>query len=225
VEATDPGDWSPKGWTKWLKSWNIDYSSAEDLGFRVDGEPINIGDVPNRAFANEDERQRVSTLFDRYNRTLVMSPELDSEFGKIAQQKNREYPLSQFVLLPIARLTAIWLRPRTEMLPLETHWWNFREDPHDSLWAVFLVLLNLAYIGLALRGLLHGPPMRFVLVLLLYLVIRSAFLMWMGAIEDRYTLEGYPCLMVLGARYLAGLRVAGQEDVARRPSLAGVHGA
>lgn len=216
VAASDPGEWVETGWPRWLSTWVIDYSASEDLGFKVSGETISMDDVPERAFSDAQEKMQVADLFARYNATQTMTPELDAEFAQIAARRIHEHPLRHYVTLPLARLTSIWLRPRTEMLPFDTHWWRFDKDLHDSLWATSLLILNLAYVVLALRGILHGPPMRFITLLLSYLVIRSLFLMMMGVTEDRYTLECYPCLIILAARYMAGWKALQPAAVAKQ---------
>jgi hypothetical protein len=90
------------------------------------------------------------------------------------------------------------------MLPLDTHFWQLRQDPHDSLWSIALGLLNLAYVAAALAGawLLRRriPPLA---LLLAYPFIRTLFLASTGASEDRYTMECFPFLIVLAAGFLA----------------------
>lgn len=205
VHAAEPGEFEPGNWAMWTYAWIADYSSMEDVVFKVSGEPLDINDFPERAFSDAAEKQKVADLLAAYNAEgNTMTPAIDAEFGKLAQRQMHEHPIRYFVVMPIVRLVDMWLRPRTEMLPLDTHWWRFSEDPHDSSWSIALLLLNLAYLYMALRGVLSGPPMRGIAVLLLYLLIRSAFLLVLGVAENRYTLEGFPCLFILGARYLAG---------------------
>lgn len=205
VHAADPGEWEPQNWSLWTYSWLADYASMEDVIFKVSGEPLDINDIPNRAFADPDEKQQVARLIADYNaQDNTLTPEIDAEFGYLARRHMREQPIRYFIVMPMVRLLDMWLRPRTEMLPLDTHWWRFDEDLHDSLWATGLMLLNLGFLYIAVRGVLSGPPMRAIIVLLLFIAIRSFFLMAMGVVEDRYVLECLPCLFVLGGRFLAG---------------------
>ncbi len=202
--ALDPGEKEPDGLNRWANTWIIDYSSLEDFAFHITGEPVKFEDIPERAFANPQEKAEVAELIAKYNDQLDVSPEVNAAFGRIADRHIRAHPIHYYVVVPLLKVVGIWLRPRTEMLPIDTHWWRFSVDPHDSLWAIFLALVNLAYVALAMAGILRGPPIRYIGVLLIYLVIRTVFLGYMGVAEDRYTLEGFPCLWVLGARYLAG---------------------
>lgn len=205
VHATDPGEWEATNWSLWTYSWLADYASMEDVIFKVSGESVDVNDIPSRAYSNEQERTEVANLIAAYNANdNTISPEMDAKFGELAHRQMHEHPIRYFIVMPVVRLADMWFRPRTEMLPLDTHFWRFDEDLHDSLWATGLLLLNLAFIYLAVRGVLSGPPMRCITVLLLYIVVRSLLLMTMGVVEDRYVLECFPCLFILGGRYLAG---------------------
>lgn len=202
--ALDPGETEPAGFDRWMGTWIIDYSNLEDFAFHVSGEPVKFEDIPERAFSDAQEKAEVAKLIARYNDQLDVPPDVDVEFGRIADRHLREHPIRQYVVVPALKVISIWLRPRTEMLPIDTHWWRFSADPHDSSWAVFLMLVNFAYVAIALVGVLRGPPIKYVGLFVMYLIVRTTLLWYMGAAEDRYTLEGFPCLCILGGRYLAG---------------------
>ena len=202
--ALDPDETEPAGFDLWMNTWVIDYSNLEDFAFHVSGEPVKFEDIPERAFANAGEKAEVAQLIARYNQEDQTPPDVDAEFARIAQQHIREHPVHYHVLVPALKVITIWLRPRTEMLPIDTHWWRFKADPHDSSWAIFLMVVNLAFVAIAMMGILRGPPIRYIGMFLMYLFIRTLFLWYMGVAEDRYTLECFPCLFILGARYLAG---------------------
>ena len=204
--AVDPNEWEPENFNRWVQTWLIDYSSMEDFAFKVSGETVSMDDIPNRAFSDSQERAEVAKLIDEYNEKVDITPQMDTAFGRIADRHIQEHPIRYYLITPFLRLTCMWLRPRTEMLPFDTHWWAFEDDLHDSLWSVGLMLLNLAFIAVAMVGIFRGPPMRYIALFLLYLVVRSVFLMYMGAAEQRYTLEAFPCLWILGARYISGIR-------------------
>jgi len=202
--ALDPGETEPLGFDRWLGTWIVDYSNLEDVAFHVSGEPLNFDDIPQRAFSDAQEKEQVRQLIARYNDQLDVLPDVDAEFGGIADRHIREHPIHHHVIVPLLKLVTIWLRPRTEMLPIDTHWWRFSADPHDSLWATFLMLVNFGFVAIAMIGIFRGPPMRYVGLFLMFLLVRTFLLSYMGEAEDRYTLECFPCLFILGARYLAG---------------------
>ena len=204
--ALDPGETEPLGMDLWMSTWIVDYSNLEDFAFHVTGEPVNFDDIPQRAFSDSQEKEEVRQLVARYNDQQDAPPDVDAAFARIAHQHIRQHPIQYHVGLPLLRVVTIWLRPRTEMLPIDTHWWRLRDDPHDSSWAIFLMLVNFAFVAIAMMGILRGPPIRLIGIFLMYLLVRTFFLSYMGEAEDRYTLECFPCLFILGARYLAGWR-------------------
>ena len=207
--ATDPGEFHPAGWDRWVRTWMIDYVTMEDVTFHVDGEPIEMRFVPQRAFDSDADRQRVSQLFDLYNQSTAMSPELDAQFAAIARDRIHAHPVRYYLLMPAARLASMWLRPRTEMLPLDSYWWHFKEDPHDSSIAMALGLLNLLLVGTALVGAVRSlrayPPLGYAGLLLTFVAVRSLFMMYAGVAEPRYMLECYPVVFIFAAHALASV--------------------
>jgi hypothetical protein len=75
---------------------------------------------------------------------------MDAEFEEVARQ--RQDHLRYFVWLPFLRTADMWPRPRTELLDLETHWWEFRQHERESWFALFCAGLNLFYLVAALPG-------------------------------------------------------------------------
>lgn len=200
MTASDPDEFVPAGWNRWVNTWAVDYSSTEDLTFNVSGTAIDVYALPTRAFDNQQEFLRLAQLFATYNRTLTMTPELDRQFAEIAAERIHTHRLRYYVGLPLGRVAGLWLRPRTEMLPLDQHWWRFDDDPHDATIGSLLGALNLVLVLAALGGAARGQS-RYLGLLLLYPILRTLLLMKMAAIEDRYTLECFPMLLVLAAAW------------------------
>lgn len=208
--ATDPGEFHPTGWDHWVRTWMIDYVTMEDVSFHVSGETINVNYIPPRAFDSADERRRVAQLFDAYNQTTFMSPELDAQFADLARNSIHRHPLRYYLLMPAARLASMWFRPRTEMLPLDSYWWHYRDDIHDSLIATALGFLNLLLVGTAVVGALRAfrseSPLRYAGLLLTFVAFRSLFMMCAGVAEPRYLLECYPVVFIFAAHALTTRR-------------------
>lgn len=204
VHASDPGEYLPTGWERWAKTWLIDYSSTEDIGFHIPGEPIDVGDVPDRAYTSKAQRALVHSMFDEYNVNHQLTPQLDRQFATLAEENIHIHPIRYYLLLPIARMLDMWFRPRSEMMPLDTHFWEINRDPHDAWCDIALALLNLAYVAAAIAGAwFMRRRMKYLSLLLAYPVVRSLFLATTGASEDRYTLECFPFVIVLAAGFLA----------------------
>lgn len=206
MEASDPGEFIARGMGRWLGTWLVDYSNVEDVAFHIDGEPVDVQLVPARAYDSPQEREYVAQLFAEYNKTTVTTPELDRQFGELAQQKIRLHPFRYYVGLPVLRLLDMWFRPRTAILPFDVHWWRFRIDPWNTVGSVLIGFLNLMLVGAAIVGIFRGEPVRHMALLLVYPAVRSLFLMTTGTAEERYTLECFPCVYLLASRWLATLR-------------------
>jgi len=217
--ALDPGEFEPFGFDAWVNTWIIDYSTTEDLTFRIDSDKFDMNAIPDRAFSDDAERQQVAWLAAEYNKNYEMTPTIDAKFGAIAARHVREHPLRVKLIYPAGRLLGMWFRPRTEMLPLDTHWWEFEDDPHDSTIAVLLAILNAIYMFTALAGLIKARrDLRFLGLLVVYPVVRSALLWHMSTVEDRYTLECFPMVIVLASAYLAQLRFGRRKAEAQPTS-------
>ena len=147
THANAPGEYYAAGFDRWMRTWLADYASLEDIGFKMDDTVMDVNNLPDRAFDNAGERSATQEVFDRYNQTVTMTPELDAQFEQLARQRIRRKPFRYYLELPVVRVLDLWLRPRTEMLPLDTHWWRFRDDPHDFAWALLLAAINRAYVG------------------------------------------------------------------------------
>jgi 4-amino-4-deoxy-L-arabinose transferase-like glycosyltransferase len=225
THASDPGEFVPLGWGRWFRSWAIDYANVEDVDFQVPGSAVDLHDIPSRAYDSAAQRDEVRRLLAQYNGGgYRMTPELDRQFAALAGENIRLHPLRYYLLLPAARTLDIWLRPRTELLPLDPHFWRIASEPFDALCSLALAALNLAYVAAAVAGAwvmrrrMRGVELG---LLLSYPLLRSLSLAALGGAEDRYTLECFPFVFVLAAGFLSWWESRhGAEDAA--PAGAGV---
>jgi 4-amino-4-deoxy-L-arabinose transferase-like glycosyltransferase len=216
THASDPGEYLPAGWERWFKTWLIDYASVEDVGFRVPGEPIDVGDIPDRAYTSKAQRALVHSLLDQYNVHHQMTPEIDRQFAMLADENIRIHPIRYHLLLPVARMFDMWFRPRSEMMPLDTHFWEIIQDPHDAWCDIALAVLNFAYVASAIAGAwLMRRRVKYLALLLTYPIVRSLFLATTGMSEDRYTLESFPFVIVLAAGFLTWYQARRQHSDSR----------
>ena len=130
---------------------------------------------------------------------------MNARFAELAAERMRAHPLRYYLWLPLARAADMWVRPRTENLPLNSRWWEYSDDLRDCLVATAWGLLNLAFLLAAVMGIVRGPRPRYLALMLLFLVLRSSFLGTLENPEPRYTLECYPMVFVLAAGWLSGL--------------------
>lgn len=129
--ATDPGEFVAGGFGAWMNTWADDYADLIDIGFHVDGEPINADDLPGRARGDAAEFARIQHLFAAYNEQNAMTRQVDAQFAEIAQARIRRAPFKYHVVLPVLRALDMWLRPRTELLDVDTHWWDIKQGWRD----------------------------------------------------------------------------------------------
>lgn len=194
-----PGEYVPKGFNAWSKTWIVDFISVMKVYWNVssdgNGEAVDIKDIPTRAYDDPDQTRRTQQLLAQYNQSLNLTPDMDQQFAQLAAERVRAHPLRYYVGLPLARLADMWLRPRTEMLNLELDWWDWQDVPQESLISAGMALLNLLYIAAALISLRRKLPGS--AILWLFILCRSALLATLPNPEPRYTLECFPALLML----------------------------
>ena len=211
--ANDPGELVNFGFQRWYRTWAIDFKSTYDVYWSYDGTPLVLEDLPARAFDSAAQQAETSALLTRYNGANMATSQLDSDFASIAKERVAAHPFRSFLELPVLRVANMWLRPRTEMLPLPLDWWNFRAHPVGSSIAAGLGALNLAYLVLAAAGLWRwrrqGWSRRraFGYALVAFVLMRSAMLLTMDNSEPRYTIDCYPIVILLAAFALAPKRI------------------
>jgi hypothetical protein len=67
AHAEMPGEFIPRGYGLWLRTWLDDDSYIAPLLWSLDTAPIDIDDVPPYAFDSAEEKNRVAALIDKYN--------------------------------------------------------------------------------------------------------------------------------------------------------------
>ena len=197
--ANEENAFVPLGFERWVRTWIADYASTEEIYWSVPGSQIDTEQLPSRAFDDPEQRDRTEQLLDDYNRSLRVTSDLDRRFAEIAAERIRRAPLRYYLWLPLLRIVDMWLRPRTEILPCNTRWWEFDEQTEWLVLSVIVGVLNLLYIGAALLGLVRARAVPYLGLLLAFVVVRSVFLGTLENPEPRYTLECYPVVIVLAA--------------------------
>jgi hypothetical protein len=197
--ANEEDEFVPMGFNRWVKTWIADYSSVEEIYWPVPGSPVAAEKLPSRAFDSESQRQQTVRLLKDYNQLLHISPDLDTRFEALASQRIHNSPLHYYVGLPLLRIADMWLRPRTEMMPCDSRWWEFNDDLQWSILAVSLGVINLLSVAAAFLGLMRGRFLPHLGLLVTFLILRSVFLGTLENPEPRYTLECYPVVILLAS--------------------------
>ena len=202
--ATEQDELVPRGFNRWVKTWIADYTSVEEFYWSVPGNNLDPSKLPDRAFDSSEEQDKTLALIADYNQSQQITPDLDARFGDLAAERIRAHPARYYTVLPALRIADMWLRPRAEILPPDPRWWEFDDEVSSSILAVALGLVNLAFIGAACLALLRGrSQVRYLGLLLIFVVLRSAFLGTLENPESRYTLECYPVVVLLAAAFLS----------------------
>jgi len=211
--ANDPGESILSGYVRWTKTWLVEYVSSADVYWKGDDEPIDIHLLPSRAFDSAEEYRQTGQLIADYNEVCTITPELDARFDALARQRIGSHPFRYYVALPLARVADMWLRPRTELMTdsspyeamnnvLPIRWWEWRRHPGGSLIAFSYGLLDAALLAFAAVGFIRRR-VPFAVMLGAYLVFRCLLLATMENAEPRYTLEGFPIVLIAAALAIA----------------------
>jgi hypothetical protein len=208
-----PGELVPQGLMAWERTWLYRVKDCYLVPWKLNEEPIDADQIPARAFDSPEEKQRVSAILEPYNEDLTLTKEEDDAFGQIARERDARHPLRTYLWVPAARAVVMWFSPRIELLPISGHVFPLaymrEEDPVDQEFTSLLFLLNVFYVGLGVWGAVRlcrsGAAIRPVLAfLILFIVLRTAFLTTLETPEPRYVLVCFPALIALGAQLFAG---------------------
>ncbi|HEX4022852.1 MAG TPA: glycosyltransferase family 39 protein [Acidobacteriaceae bacterium] len=199
--AMDPGEYVDNGWNQWVRTWCVEFTSTYEIYWNVPGAAVDVNNLPSRAFDTPAERARTAALFNAYDITLDLTPEMDTQFAQLARERIQRHPVQYYVVLPVLRLADMWLRPRTEMLWIEPRWWQFQHHEAETVFAWSYAALNLAYLLAAVWGMTKRVP--YASLMLLYVVLRCLLLLTLEYPEQRYTLECFPMIFILAAAALA----------------------
>jgi 4-amino-4-deoxy-L-arabinose transferase-like glycosyltransferase len=197
--ANELDEFVPMGFNRWINTWIADYTSTEEIYWNVPGDAVDAANLPARAFDSPEQRQKTLKVLEDYNQALNINPQLDAQFAALANERIRAHPVRYYVLLPALKIADMWLRPRTELLPPDSRWYEFDDDPKWIVLAVGLGFVNLLYLAAAVAGLVRGQAIAWVGLGISYIVLRSLFLGAMPNPEARYTLECYPAVILLAS--------------------------
>ena len=198
------GEILPQGFYAWTKTWLWRFRDVYLVTWKLETEPIYVEDIPPKAFDSPEQRSRVEDLLAEHNEDLALTPEMDDAFAQIARERVALHPLRTRVVLPLLRGLTLWFTPRIELLPFSGNLWpvraHWQDDPVDFSGTVGLFALNLGYVGVALAGFWLARRRPAALLLVAFVVLRTAFFTQIETPEPRYVLECYPAIIALGAQ-------------------------
>jgi hypothetical protein len=191
----------------WERTWLYRVRDNYLVPWKLNDEEIHLEDIPNGAFDTAEERQRVADVLEKYNDDLTWSADEDAVFAQLARERTARHPLRTYLWIPLRRAVRIWFTPRIELLPIAGHVFPLayqrEEDPVDQEWTVMFFAVNVLYVALALWGGWKAWQCRSarcaLVVLGLYVLVRTAFLTTLETPEPRYVLECFPVVIALSA--------------------------
>ena len=202
--ANDSDELVMAGFNRWTKTWIADYTSVQEIYWRVPGDAVDVTRLPNRALDSAQQRQETEQIFADYNQNHDETPELDARFAALAATRIRSAPLRYYLWLPALRTADMWLRPRTELLPSDPRWWEFNDDPAWLTVSLVFGVVNLTYVAAAAAGAMRSRPVFGIGLFVFFVLLRSLFLGTLENPEPRYTLECYPIVIVMAAVFVSG---------------------
>jgi hypothetical protein len=207
-----PGELVPYGFMTWEKTWLYRVSDCYLVPWKLDDESIDVDSIPARAFDTAEEKRRVAAILESYNNDLTLTAEEDAAFGQLARERNARHPLRTYLWLPAARAVTIWFAPRIELLPVSGNVFpllqNWEDDRIDQSVTASFFLVNILYLALAALGAVRLWRWNFavrpaIALLLIFMMLRTAFLTTLEAPEPRYVLVCFPALIALAAQVFA----------------------
>ncbi|MDQ3746666.1 MAG: glycosyltransferase family 39 protein, partial [Acidobacteriota bacterium] len=184
-----------------------DENEAGDDGNDEDESSDDSGDDQQ----DEDEGQGSAE-----SQNVRMTPEIDAEFARLADERVRRAPARYYLWLPLKRAAALWFDTHSdfyafngELLPLE----DLDYDLHQQFWLPLFAGLTWVYTLLGVAGawaLWRGRragAWKWLALALLLTIPRLAFMSTLENPEPRYVVELFPFLAALGGVALASLRL------------------
>ena len=213
-----PGESTPVGFYAWTGTWLERYRDVYFTIWKIgeEDQPLNVDDLPSSAFDSPEEKARVADLFSAYNMNpnLDISTEADDKFPEIARERTQRHPFRTYLRVPFERALTIWFTPRTELLPIDGKFFPVRKqwaDSHvDVLVTGSFAVLGYLYVALAAGGIwlawhgnrgsawggrLQDANLWGISLVLIYFIIRTAFLTTVEAPEPRYVVSCYPGIL------------------------------
>jgi len=198
------GDVLPTGFYAWTKTWMFRFRDAYLFTWKLPSQPIDLKNLPSYAVDSSEELLRVSSLLDRYNRARGMTRPIDLEFAELARERARRHPIRTFIWIPVERAAAMWFTPRITLLPYSGRLWplaeSYRSNPTDFEVTLGLTLLNVLYVVMSLAAAWFWRATPGVLLIVAFIVVRTAFLTQLQTCEPRYVLVCFPALLALAAQ-------------------------
>jgi 4-amino-4-deoxy-L-arabinose transferase-like glycosyltransferase len=210
--STMPGELVPIGFMNWERTWLYRFREVFQVSWKLNDDSIEVDDIPARAFDSPEERQHVAAILERYNNDSNLTSEEDQQFAEIARARTARHPFRTYLWVPLQRTLTLWFTPRIEQLPISGSVFPLAEmwdtDRQDMVVTVGFFFVNIMYVSLALWGAARvwsksADARAAVILLVCFILLRTAFLTTIETPEPRYVLVCFPAVIALAAQALA----------------------
>jgi len=117
----------------------------------------------------------------------------------------------------------MWFTPRITLLPYSGRLWplakSYRSNPADFEVTLGFTLLNILCVAMALAAAWFFRANPGVLLIVAFVLIRTAFLTHLQTCEPRYVLVCFPALLALAAQLFRGQQISGKDSVWTSPTV------
>ena len=215
--TTLPGEPVNAGFMSWEHTWLVRFRDVFLVSWKLNDQPIEIDDIPARAFDSPEERQYVAAILEQYNQDVNFTAEEDRQFAIIARARTARHPLRTYFWVPLQRVLTLWFTPRVEQLPISGSVFSLAKtwetDREDMSATISLFFVNIFYVALAIWGAIRiwrqFPEARSAVILLAgFVLIRTAFLTTIETPEPRYVLVCFPVVIAFAAHAFTGRKIA-----------------
>jgi hypothetical protein len=187
-------------------------SDENDSDFAGSDDSADDKSDENSNDSDEGEEQPSDQELD-----LKITPEVDAEFEKIAEERIAKQPYKYYLLLPAERATSMWFDTHSDFYPFSGEIFPVQDmdsDVHQEIWlplfaaGVWLYTL-LAFAGVILMWFSGWPRARtWVLMALLIAIPRIVFFGTLENPEPRYFMELFFLAAILGGIALSRISLA-----------------
>ncbi len=172
--------------------------------------------------ADENDEQSSDDESDDASQNVKMTPEIDAGFSAIADERIERAPFRYYVLLPLKRAVSQWFDTHSlyypfggELSPTD----NLDYDERQEIWLPVFAAVMWIYTLLAFGGTWvlwrcrkNQNSLRWLLLILLMMLPRIAFLSSVENPEPRYVVELFVFTAILGGLFIGSLKSKKEKE-------------
>ncbi len=217
------------------ESNSADDNPDEDKGDDTsadDEQDTNDEDTANADNSSADESDDSSDEDDDDGKKYVvkMTPEVDAQFGQIADERIARSPLRYYLFLPAKRAATLWFDSHSLYYPFGGQMSPIKDLDYDvdqQYWLPSFTLLMWIYTFIAIAGVIvfwrqraDGDNLQWLLLVALVTLPRIIFFSTVENPEPRYLVELFAIAALLGGFWIGNLKLrrSEKEEAGQKPN-------